>query len=235
MISITPEKIFNAYANSEVDKTTAFHYLKMLLEHSEVYSIRKEALKFIFELNILKETLHSFLEYLIVSDEDAGIRAFALEHLLSDGVIQDNLADYIIKNEHNKPILTHLFENVKEQPRLLELIIKFASFHPETQIKVINHIVHMDELSNKKKFELLKLAVTSPTEERVAAKSLQLIAQKFLDLSWSFIEEFINQSPNGELLNILNKTLDDLCDEKVWPLIDLCSERIKKDFYFTVF
>ncbi len=126
---MTPERIFNAFKNKEMDKETAKNYLISFVEDSVDLKTRRQALEFLGGLSLPNKDIFKFLEQLLISDESDEIRTIA--------------AIMIVKNhlDEGEAVLKWAFENEKSAALLISGLKELEAQSKESLVDSLTAII----------------------------------------------------------------------------------------------
>jgi len=82
MTLLEPKEIYNNFLLGKIDKSSVISYYVSLLEKSYKERLRIDALKLLGKLGLKSHFYFKFLEYLLISDEDNIIKAYATKFLI---------------------------------------------------------------------------------------------------------------------------------------------------------
>ena len=82
MTLLEPREIYDNFLIGKIDKASVISYYVSLLEKSYKDRLRIDALKFLGKLGLKSHFYFNFLEYLLISDEDNIIKAYATKFLI---------------------------------------------------------------------------------------------------------------------------------------------------------
>ncbi len=84
MSSLKLKQIFDSFLAGEIDKSSLLTYFISLIEKSDNEQLRLEALKFLSKSQLKSELVFTFLENLLISDENYLIKAYAAKYLIKN-------------------------------------------------------------------------------------------------------------------------------------------------------
>jgi len=109
--SLSPEMIYNQFLAGDVKKKKAINLLMLLLEISEVATIRSQSINLLEKVGIMNNGGFKVLENCLISDENATVRASALNLILNRYLDKSlTLLGWVIEHEKSPLILKKIFD-----------------------------------------------------------------------------------------------------------------------------
>jgi len=152
-----PREIYNNYLNGKIDQSSLISYYLSLIEKSSKDRLRIEALKYLNKLDLKSDFYFKLLEYLLISDEDNVIKAYATKFLIKSFPYRavrpvqwalENV-DWNSLNGYPKIGLSSILKDLRitKNPKLIPLLnLKEHIAFKDEIFLVKNHILKLNNL-----------------------------------------------------------------------------------------
>ncbi|MFX1567490.1 MAG: HEAT repeat domain-containing protein [Promethearchaeota archaeon] len=136
--SLTPEKIQKDYSTGNLGKENAADLLISLIDSSDNTEIRVRSIKVLEKLQFQNEKTFKMFENLLISDENASVRASVIEYLIQNFL------------EESLPALRWVIQHEKS-PLVIKLLYDFIerSFSPQLKIIKKDLTLWVEDFSSK--------------------------------------------------------------------------------------
>ncbi|MFX1443245.1 MAG: leucine-rich repeat domain-containing protein [Promethearchaeota archaeon] len=205
---LEPRETYNKYLTGKIDKSSIISYYISLIEKSNKDWLRIDALRFLNKLGLKSDFYFKLLEYLLLSDEDFVIKAYATKFLIKSFPYRavrpiqwalENL-DWNSLNDYPKIGLGSILRDLRnsKNPKLIPLLNLKEHVAFDNEIFLVkNHILILNNLgiTSIKEIEgLEKLAnlheLHLSGNEISEIKGLENLTKlKLLDLSYNKIKQ----------------------------------------------
>ena len=153
-----PNETYNAFLSGKIDKSSVINYFISLIEKSNKNRIRIDALKFLGKLGLKSDFYFKLLEYLLIADEDYGIKACAAKLLINNfpsrafSPIQWALenVDWDSLNNNPKIGLCSILRDIRimKNPKLIPLLNLKEHVAVNNEVYLVKHnILNLNNLS----------------------------------------------------------------------------------------
>lgn len=152
-----PKETYNDFLSGKIDKSSVISYYISLIEKSNKDRIRIDALKFLGKLGLKSDLYFKLLEYLLIADEDNGIKTYASKLLINNfpnracNPIQwalENL-DWDSINNDSKIALCSILRNIRimKNPKLIPLLNLKEHVAVNNEVYLVKHnILNLNNL-----------------------------------------------------------------------------------------
>ena len=115
MSELMPLKIFNDFQNGELDKATAIHYLKTIIENESADDKRLESLKLLNKIDCNSDEIFKILENLLVSDTNEQIRIETAVQIITNYPDKsEKIIHHCLRHETSIPCLSTIYKTLQK-------------------------------------------------------------------------------------------------------------------------